>query len=127
MMRKILYIDDENINLELFRMNFENDFDVEIAESGKEGIRIAIEKNIQVVVSDLKMPEMNGIEMIDQLKSLSPGTVCILLSAYFESEAKKLGLKKEQIFCYITKPWRRDPMLKIIEDAFEHAAKIQNT
>jgi response regulator RpfG family c-di-GMP phosphodiesterase len=126
-MRKLLYVDDEEINLELFKMNFENDFEVEIAESGKEGIQMALNKNIKVVVSDLKMPDMNGIEMIEQIKLQAPGTVCILLSAYFETEAKKMGLNKEQIFSYVTKPWRREPMLKIIENAFEFADRLQNT
>lgn len=120
MARKVLYVDDEPINLELFKLNFENIFEVELADSGTLGISLAIDKNIPVVVSDLKMPGMNGIEMIDKIKLNSPETVCILLSAYFESEAKKMGLNKEQIFKYITKPWRRDTLLSIINEAFEH-------
>jgi YesN/AraC family two-component response regulator len=119
MTRKILYVDDEAINLQLFKLNFQNLFEIKLAESGKEGIDIALEQNIPVVISDLKMPGMNGIEMIDQIKMTSPETKCILLSAYFESEASKMGMKKEQIFKYVTKPWRRDELLSIINDAFK--------
>ena len=118
MTKKILYVDDEPINLELFRLNFEGLFDVELANSGKAGIQIALNKKVPVIISDLKMPGMNGIEMIDHIKAISPDTVCILLSAYFESEAKKMGLKKEQIFKYITKPWRRDDLMSIIQEAY---------
>jgi YesN/AraC family two-component response regulator len=118
MAKKILYVDDEAINLQLFELNFQNLFDLKTAKSGKDGIDIALNENIPVVISDLKMPGMNGIEMIKQIKKEAPDTVCILLSAYFESEAVKMGITDQLIFKYITKPWRRNEVLSVLNEAF---------
>jgi YesN/AraC family two-component response regulator len=118
MVKKILYVDDEAINLQLFELNFQNIFDVKLAISGKAGIEIALNENIPVVISDLKMPGMNGIEMIKHIKKAAPGTVCILLSAYFESEALKMGMNNELVFRYITKPWRRNDVLSVLNEIF---------
>ncbi|NPA36972.1 MAG: response regulator, partial [Chlorobi bacterium] len=55
-MPKLLYIDDEPINLQLFRLNFQKDFDLFLAESGPEGLSILKNHEIPVIITDLKMP-----------------------------------------------------------------------
>ncbi|HPV57322.1 MAG TPA: response regulator, partial [Tenuifilaceae bacterium] len=69
---KILYVDDEQINLELFKINFRNDFDIRIANSALKGLEILQEEEIDVVISDLKMPHMNGLEFIEKIKATNP-------------------------------------------------------
>ncbi len=65
---RILYVDDEIINLELLQLTFMNDFKVIIAESAAEGLRLlALNPDIHVVISDLKMPVMNGLDFIKAL------------------------------------------------------------
>ena len=65
---KILYVDDETINLELFKINFRNEYDVVVANSAIKGLEILKGEPIKVVVSDLKMPVMNGLEFIVEVR-----------------------------------------------------------
>ena len=70
---KILYVDDEIINLQLFEINFSKNYNVIIADNGFSGLEI-LENNpdISVVISDMKMPNMNGLEFIKKAKSSNP-------------------------------------------------------
>ncbi|QKG80878.1 response regulator [Tenuifilum thalassicum] len=118
MKRKVLYVDDERINLELFRINFRNDFEVILADSAEKGLEILKNEEIDVIVSDLKMPKMNGIEFIEKIKKETPNKVCILLTAFMESEAMLKAINEELVFRYIMKPWKKDDMLKVLDMAF---------
>ena len=116
---KILYVDDEPINLQLFKFNFQKDFELLLARSGKEALDILSEEDVPVIITDLKMPGMNGIELINEIKKGHPEKTCMLLSAYDISEAIKMGLDETTIFNYIRKPWRRDDVVKVLDKAFE--------
>lgn len=118
--RKIIYVDDEQINLELFKINFRNDFEVFIADSALKGLDILAQNNdINVIVSDLKMPHMNGLEFIERIKTENPSKVCILLTAFMESDVMLKAINNELIFRYIMKPWRKDEIKGIIELALK--------
>jgi YesN/AraC family two-component response regulator len=78
----LLYVDDERVNLELFRINFAKDYDVKIALSAKEGHSIIKENKVDVIISDLRMPEKNGFEFIKEIKRENPGKICNILSAF---------------------------------------------
>ncbi len=117
--RKILYVDDEKINLELFRITFQDVFDVKTALSAALGLEILQNESVDVIISDLKMPEVNGIEFIERIKTKSPEKVCILLTAYIEPEAMLKAINQELVFRYVTKPWNRDDLLTLIDLAFE--------
>ena len=115
---RILYVDDEVINLELLQLTFMNDFQVIVAESAKEGLKI-LEQNpdIHVVISDLKMPVMNGLDFIKVVKRQYPEKVCMLLTAYMESDVMLEGFNKELIFRYLMKPWKKDELQETILEA----------
>jgi response regulator RpfG family c-di-GMP phosphodiesterase len=121
--KKILYVDDERINLELFKINFKGIYDVIVCDSALKGLQVIENENIDVIVSDLKMPEMNGIEFIETIKHKTPEKVCILLTAYIEPEVMLKAINQELIFRYVTKPWNKQNMQSIIDLAFEKAAK----
>jgi response regulator RpfG family c-di-GMP phosphodiesterase len=125
MKRSVLYVDDERINLELFRINFEDDYDVITAESGDEALKLLNStKDIVVIVSDLKMPGMNGLELISTIKSQTPGKICIMLTAYAETDVMMKAINEELIFRYLLKPWKRNELLQVINSAFEKFNKI---
>jgi response regulator RpfG family c-di-GMP phosphodiesterase len=116
----ILYVDDEQINLELFKINFEEDYNVIIAESGMLGLQeLKKDDEIKVVISDLKMPVMNGLEFITKIKMEWPEKVCIMLTAYAETEVMMKAINEELIYRYLLKPWKRSDLLKVINQAFE--------
>lgn len=115
---RILYVDDEEINLELLQLTFMNELEVITANSAREGLHI-LEGNqeIPVVISDLKMPEMNGLDFIKEIKKLYPGKTCMLLTGFMESEIMMEGFNKELIFRYIMKPWKKAVLREAIEQA----------
>ncbi|MGD9977856.1 MAG: response regulator [Bacteroidales bacterium] len=124
--KKILYVDDEKINLELFKINFRNDYEVFLADSALKGLDIIKQHDIMVVVSDLKMPQMNGLDFIERIKAESPSKVCILLTAFMESDVMFKAFNKELIFRYIMKPWRKDELKEVIELALKKHFELAN-
>jgi two-component system NtrC family sensor kinase len=117
---RILYVDDEVINLELLQLTYMNDFQVITAESAEEGLRLlALHPEIHVIISDLKMPVMNGLDFIKVVKQKHPEKVCMLLTAYMESEVMLEGFNKELIFRYIMKPWNKDEFKETILEALK--------
>ncbi|HOP03006.1 MAG TPA: response regulator [Tenuifilaceae bacterium] len=117
--KNILYVDDEKLNLELFRINFRNDYNIFLANSAKEGLEILGSEHINVIISDLKMPDMNGIELIETIKKESPEKICILLTAFMEPEVMLQAINQELVFRYVIKPWTKTNLKNIIELAFE--------
>lgn len=115
---KILYVDDELINLQLFKFNFQKDFNLFLASSGKEALDILEKEPIQVIISDLKMPGMNGIELIKTIKKKDPEKICMMLSAYYISEAKDMGLEESLLYKYIVKPWSKADIVTTLNEVF---------
>jgi response regulator RpfG family c-di-GMP phosphodiesterase len=116
---KVLYVDDEPINLELLQLTFMNELDVKVATSAKQGLGLLESyPDIHVVISDLKMPVMNGLDFIKEVKKRDRSKVCMLLTGFLESEIMLEGFNKELIFRYLMKPWKRNELLETIMEAF---------
>lgn len=98
-------------------MNFAREYDVKIALSAKEGFSIIKENNINVIISDLRMPVMNGIEFIKKIKQEYPDKICIILSAFLEPELMLNTGDKDLVFSYIPKPWKKADVKKVIDEA----------
>ena len=112
----ILYVDDETINLELLQLTFMNDFQVITASSAQEGLDL-LEKHpgIHVVVSDLKMPVMNGLDFIKIVKQQYPSKVCMLLTGYMEYLGPMRLTEVEEVQRRIVEKFRSEP---VSDDAF---------
>jgi len=114
---RILYVDDEEINLELLQLTFMNELEVLTATSAKDGLQILdTNQDIEVVISDLKMPEMNGLDFIKEIKKKSQDRTCMLLTGFMESEIMMEGFNKELIFRYIMKPWKKEVLMEAIRE-----------
>jgi len=112
---KVLYVDDELINLKLFELTFKNEFNILTALSGEEGLGIfEKERDIDVVVSDVRMPGLNGLEFIEKIKSDRPEIPCMLLSGYVDQDELWEGHDRSMIFTYMMKPWKREELLDSI-------------
>ncbi|MFA6402437.1 MAG: response regulator [Salinivirgaceae bacterium] len=114
----LLYVDDEPINLMLFEANFKQNYTVITAESGIIGLEKLYSNNeFVVVISDMKMPEMNGIEFITLAKKEFPNIAYYILTGYDITQEISEALKNKLIFRYFRKPFN----LKEIEDAIIEA------
>jgi two-component system, response regulator, stage 0 sporulation protein F len=116
----ILYVDDEPMNLLLFRANFKNKFNILTAESGKEGlIQLKSNPNTNVVISDMKMPGMNGIEFIRLAKKDFPNISFFILTGFDITDEISEALNEKLIHRYFRKPFN----LKEIETAIVETVK----
>ncbi|MDY0201117.1 MAG: response regulator [Bacteroidales bacterium] len=104
-MISVLYVDDEPINLKLFELNFQRTFNVTTALSGFEGLEILKNnQQISIVVSDMRMPEMDGLEFIGKAKERFPNIIFYLLTGYDITEEISEALDNRLIAKYFRKP-----------------------
>ncbi len=117
-MHKILLVDDERNILAGYNRNLRSKFQLFIAESGKDGLKIMHEKGpFAVVVSDYKMPEMNGIDFLSKVRELYPDTVRIMLTGYADLNAATNAVNEGNIFRFLSKPCPVEQMSKNLYDA----------
>lgn len=117
----VLYVDDEPINTKLFAINFKNLFNVLTADSGFNGLdRLKEHPEISVVISDMKMPGMNGIEFISQAKKEFPNIIFFILTGYEITEEIADAIKINLINKYFQKPFN----LKEIESSINQAQEL---
>jgi response regulator RpfG family c-di-GMP phosphodiesterase len=116
-MIKVLYVDDEPINLQLFQLNFKKKYEVFTALSGPEGLRcLETNSNIKVVISDMKMPEMNGIQFISKAKNNFPEITYFILTGYDINAEIAEALESGLIHKYFSKPFN----IKEIDSSIEN-------
>ena len=114
----VLFVDDEkSVLLALRRLCRSTGWEIYTAESGAEGLAIIAEQAIDLVVSDMRMPQMNGAEFLEQVYIRSPSTVRVLLTGYSEIESTIAAINKGQIFSYCTKPWDNDELKAVLQRA----------
>ena len=116
----LLIVDDEpNVLKSLKRLLIDTDYKIITAESGEEGLK-AFEKHIiKIVISDYRMPEMNGVDFLSKVKEKSPETIRIILSGYADAIAIVEAINEGQIYKFITKPWNDHELLTTIMRTFE--------
>jgi len=118
--KNILFVDDEeNVLSSMRRMLRKNaaQWDMAFANSGAEAVELAKVKNIAVVVSDMRMPEMDGLETLSAIKDTSPDTVRIMLTGNADQLTAINAINEGEIFRFFTKPCDRDTLVKGIESA----------
>lgn len=120
--KAVLFVDDEpNIIKSLKRGLMVEDYDKFFALSGQEALEILEENTISVIVTDMKMPGMNGLDLLKIVREKYPDTVRIVLSGYTHLPQVLVTINNGEIFRFITKPWKMDgDFKKIIWDAIEH-------
>ncbi|MDD3801602.1 MAG: response regulator [Desulfuromonas thiophila] len=121
---KILFVDDEpNVLKALRRLFLDYDqYEVLCATSGGEGLELlAQQPDIRVVVSDYRMPQMNGVEFLREVNSRLPQTVRIVLSGFADAAAVVEAINVGHIYKFIPKPWNDDELRIDIANAVETA------
>jgi len=113
----LLFVDDEKQILIPLKAMFKKQYGVFTAVSGPNALEIIHNNSIQIIVSDQRMPEMPGIELLKQVKKISPHTVRILLTGYADINAVVDSVNTGEIFRFIEKPWNNERLKKTIEAA----------
>lgn len=116
----VLYVDDEPTNLLLFKINFKKKYDVMTALSGEEGMTVLAQNpQIKIVISDMKMPGMNGIEFITQAKKNYPNIIFYILTGYDITPEIAQAIKDKLINQYFSKPFNLPEIEKSINNALK--------
>mgnify|MGYP005844852247 CR=1 FL=1 len=117
---KVLFVDDEEHNLQSFKANFRRDFEIHTALSGSEGLKI-FENNqdINILLTDQRMPEMTGIEFLVEAQKINHEPMRILITGYTDINAVIDAINKGQVYRYLTKPWEYEDLKATIRNAFE--------
>ncbi|ELY4481896.1 two-component system response regulator GlrR [Cronobacter turicensis] len=119
---RLLLVDDDPGLLKLLGLRLTSEgFTVETAESGHEGLRILGREKIDLVISDLRMDEMDGMQLFAEIQKLQPGMPVIILTAH-GSIPDAVAATQQGVFSFLTKPVDKDALYKAIDDALAHAA-----
>jgi two-component system, response regulator, stage 0 sporulation protein F len=120
-LKTILYVDDERINLMLFKAIFGKKFNVITAESGEQGLQV-LNANIETVgvISDMRMPGMNGIEFIKKAKNVFPELFYFILTGYDITPEISVALDENLIHKYFQKPFNNMEVERAIDEALKN-------
>jgi signal transduction histidine kinase len=115
----VLYVDDEKDNLRIFELSFRRDFTILTAGSAKEGLELLAQHPVAVVLSDQKMPGIEGVEFLRRVRELDSRAIRILVTAYGDARILGDAINDGHIYRYIAKPWEPDDMRLTIQRAIE--------
>lgn len=122
----LLVVDDEAEIVESLRETFSRHFDIYHATSAPDALEQFKEHTPRLVISDQRMPEMTGIELLAKIKNIEPNTVRILLTGYSDINVVVDALNKDLLWKYVAKPWDYDKLKDMLLDAARHCIKEDN-
>lgn len=122
---RVLFVDDEKpILSSLKRLFRKSDFDCYFAESGEEALKLLEQQPVDLIVSDMRMPNMSGSEFFAITRSKWPDTVRILLTGHSDISATIDALNKGGIYRYLSKPWNDDELAESINQGL-HLRRLE--
>lgn len=116
----LLCVDDEPGILSALRRLFRTGgWRVLTAESGAAALELMERESVDLVISDMRMPQMDGAQLLEQVRARWPATARLLLTGYADVESSIAAINRGQILRYLTKPWNDDEILLIVREVFE--------
>ncbi|HLD64872.1 MAG TPA: EAL domain-containing protein [Pseudomonas sp.] len=122
----LLLDDEENILRALTRLLRRDGYTIISANSAQEAFGLLAKHDVQVILSDQRMPEMNGTEFLSRVKDLYPDTIRIVLSGYTDLKSVTDAINQGAIYKFLTKPWDDEQLRLNIAQAFQHHALAQH-
>jgi response regulator RpfG family c-di-GMP phosphodiesterase len=120
MNQRILFVDDEKNILMAFRRQLRTQFEVKAANSGREALHIlTTDEPFAVIVSDLRMPVMDGIQFFSQAKDITPDSIRILLTGHADLSTAIDAINQGDIFRFLTKPCDQELLEKTLNAGIE--------
>ena len=120
--RTVLFVDDDEIVLRsLQRGLLDEPYNQLFAKSGEQALEILREQEVHVLVTDMRMPGMDGLELLKAVGQEYPDIVKMVLSGYAQSSDLMTAVYQEGVFRFVPKPWELEADLKgLIQKAFDH-------
>jgi len=121
---RLLFVDDEERILNALRSVFRMNYEVLTAGNGAAALELVKKFRPHVVVSDQRMPEMTGVELLRQVKEAAPATVRLLLTGYSDLAAIVGSVNEGEVFRFVSKPWDNQEIQDIIAEAARIALEL---
>lgn len=119
MTARILCVDDEPRVLAGLRLNLGMDYEVETAKCGLDALRLLREMEFDVIVADMRMPGIDGAELLATVYEQYPDIVRLLLTGHADADAARRAVNEGRIFRYLDKPCSSERLIETIEEALE--------
>jgi two-component system, response regulator PhcR len=115
----ILYVDDERTNRIVFEQALDGDFTVLCVADGPSALAVLAEREVAVVVTDMRMPTMSGEELLRVVKERHPETIRMVMTAYADVEPILRAINEGLVARYVIKPWVRSELVQVLRWATE--------
>ena len=115
----ILYVDDEESNLNIFKNTFRREYNILLANTAQKGLDLLKTEKIDLILTDQRMPEIDGVTFLKQTIDQFPHLNRILITGYTDFDALCNAVNDAKIFQYIQKPWVEGHLRNVIEKALE--------
>ncbi len=122
MKNNILYIDDEESNLRVFKNTFRRDFNIYTAISADDGIEILNKTKIDIIITDQRMPGKTGLQLLKEIQGLFPEIPPhrLMISGYTAPNDIDKAYKEYGLYKFISKPWEADKLKQILIDVINN-------
>jgi len=111
----VLAIDDERLVLSAMRRLLKPHYHILTTENGEEALELLRKIHVDVIISDQRMPNMTGTELLTKAKKISPFSIRLLLTGYSDTTAIEGAINDAEIFRFISKPWKNQDVLNLLE------------
>ncbi len=123
---RVLCVDDEpNILSALRRMLGMNGYQVTVAETGTAALELLARESFHALICDMRMPQMNGVEVLEQALKISPLTMRLLLTGAADQHDTIQAINRGQIYRFLSKPWNDGELLAVLRSAIEMGEVIR--
>jgi DNA-binding NtrC family response regulator len=122
---KIMIVDDEPANLRLLERLFRQDYKVITAGSGEEALGLLEQHDTALLITDQRMPNMSGLELLKQTAELRPHMVRMILTGYTDVGTLVEALNSGLVYQYLTKPWSNEELRLTVTRALEHYESVR--
>lgn len=123
----VLLVDDETEILRALKRRYRKEsFTLLTASSGEEAVELLKKRKVHVLLSDARMPGMNGIQLLKQVKEMYPETIRIMISGYIETENLIAAINTGEVFRFVSKPWEEDRLREVIHEAIGNYEALQH-
>jgi len=120
----LLIVDDEFRVLRSLNAVFRSGYQVRTTTDCQEALRILQAEQVNTIISDQRMPDMRGVDLLNQARKISPNTMRLLLTGYSDIPSILDAINQGEVYRYITKPWGQDEIKAVVADAMEISQKL---
>ncbi len=123
----LLLLDDEDSVLSSLRRALRrSNCQIVMANNGKEALDLLRQYEVALIISDLRMPHMNGVEFLTEARKIRPNTVRMVLSGYADLQVVTESINSGNIYKFLAKPWDEHELLQTVEEGFKHYRSIKS-